>query len=431
MDLWFRKDSRITMSDIIDRMNPKFIKSSDLPKLPTLDDPATDEEYERYGDPYTDANKIARLQAKKEVRKNTVDTLLTRRLSNRVTRFRQQHNLLAPETRRIDQTSSGEDMKKVNNLSEEKRLANVAWEIEGDKMFHPQPKLKRSTVSNYQRTRYPLSARLNPTGYSSRVAAIIAELRKKDALASLKDRRNPRNQDKRKQTIAERREKRRHTQVEVDETDRQSRATESQALEELSPVPLAAPQAAPRNLKRKLSLDTGSSRKRGRPTLASSDVEDTFVEEVPSAVGGAKVDPVEHWTRNLFEWPKEYFEPESNKASNQARNKANNMDHLLARKKSPSTLSSKKTDTTSDASSVTTSKTDRSARYRSRDYEVELEKKSNSFMDESDRGITDASESICRKLLEEPQTVPQDSLFDDDIFVQTRKMIRDRNEAKV
>ncbi|KAK5019006.1 hypothetical protein LTR16_001037 [Cryomyces antarcticus] len=106
------------------------------------------------------------------------------------------------------------------------------------------------------------------------------------------------------------------------------------------------------------------------------------------------------------------------------------MDHLLARKKSSSTLSSKKTDTTSDASNVTTSKTDRSARYRSRDYEVELEKKSNSFMDESDRGITDASESICRKLLEEPQTVPQDSLFDDDIFVQTRKMIRDRNEAK-
>ncbi|KAK5020007.1 hypothetical protein LTR60_000925 [Cryomyces antarcticus] len=223
MDFWFRKDSRITMSDIIDRMNPKFIKSSDLPKLPTLDDPTTEEEYERYGDPYTDANKIARLQAKKKVRKNTVDTLLTRRLSNRVTRFRQQHNLLAPETRRIDQTSSGEDMKKVNNLNEEKRLANVAWEIEGDKMFHPQPKLKRSTVSNYQRTRYPLSARLNPTGYSSRVAAIIAELRKKDALASLKDRRNPRNQDKRKQTIAERRERRRHTQVEVDETDRKSR----------------------------------------------------------------------------------------------------------------------------------------------------------------------------------------------------------------
>ncbi|TKA82443.1 hypothetical protein B0A49_00042 [Cryomyces minteri] len=225
MDLWFRKDSRITMSDIIDRMNPKFIKNSDLPKLPTLDDSATKKEYEKYGDPYTDANKIARLQAKKTVRKNTVDMLLTRRLSNRVARFRQQHNLLAPETRRIDQTPSGEDMKKVNNLSEEKRLANVAWEIEGDKMFQPQPTLKRNTVSNYQGTRYPLPARLNPTGYSPRVAAIVAELGKEDALASLKDRRNPRNQDKRKQTIAEKREKRKQAQMEIDETDQQSHLT--------------------------------------------------------------------------------------------------------------------------------------------------------------------------------------------------------------
>jgi hypothetical protein len=46
-------------------------------------------------------------------------------------------------------------------------------------------------------------------------------------------------------------------------------------------------------------------------------------------------------------------------------------------------------------------------------------------------GITDASKSLCRILLEKEQTVPQDSLFRDDIFDKACQKIQDRNKAKI
>ena len=52
-------------------------------------------------------------------------------------------------------------------------------------------------------------------------------------------------------------------------------------------------------------------------------------------------------------------------------------------------------------------------------------------MDESDLGITDASKSLCRTLLEREPEVPQDSLFRDDLFHKTCQKVRDRNEAMV
>lgn len=52
-------------------------------------------------------------------------------------------------------------------------------------------------------------------------------------------------------------------------------------------------------------------------------------------------------------------------------------------------------------------------------------------MDKSDLGITDASKSLCRRLLESEQDVPKDSLFRDDLFEKTCRKIQDRNEARV
>ena len=52
-------------------------------------------------------------------------------------------------------------------------------------------------------------------------------------------------------------------------------------------------------------------------------------------------------------------------------------------------------------------------------------------MDKSDEGITDASKNLCRILLEKEQTVPQDSLFRDNIFDKACRKIQDRNEARV
>ena len=52
-------------------------------------------------------------------------------------------------------------------------------------------------------------------------------------------------------------------------------------------------------------------------------------------------------------------------------------------------------------------------------------------MDKSDLDITDDSRSLCRRLLQSEQTVPQDSLFRDNLFEKTCQKIRTRNEAMV
>lgn len=52
-------------------------------------------------------------------------------------------------------------------------------------------------------------------------------------------------------------------------------------------------------------------------------------------------------------------------------------------------------------------------------------------MCKSDLDITDGSRSLCRQLLQSEQTVPQDSLFRDDLFEETCQKIETRNEAMV
>jgi hypothetical protein len=111
------------------------------------------------------------------------------------------------------------------------------------------------------------------------------------------------------------------------------------------------------------------------------------------------------------------------------------LNHLLAKRKSLSSLRGKQ----SDAGSVTPSSTTpsdqkpreaKSAPYTRPSYATVLATKG-SFMDKSDLGITDASKSLCRILLEKEQTVPQDSLFRDDVFEKACRKIQDRNEARV
>ena len=70
------------------------------------------------------------------------------------------------------------------------------------------------------------------------------------------------------------------------------------------------------------------------------------------------------------------------------------------------------------------------AQYRDPHYNALLEAKG-SFMENSHMGITDASKSLCRRLLESEQDVPKDSLFRDDLFERTCQNIQDRNEAMI
>ena len=111
------------------------------------------------------------------------------------------------------------------------------------------------------------------------------------------------------------------------------------------------------------------------------------------------------------------------------------MIHLLARKRSATSLRRKK----SDASSVTPSspspsdekqREEKSADYKDARYETLLETKG-SFMKASPLGITVASKNSCKKLLENEQSCPRDSLFRDDLFESTCETIRNRNETRV
>ena len=52
-------------------------------------------------------------------------------------------------------------------------------------------------------------------------------------------------------------------------------------------------------------------------------------------------------------------------------------------------------------------------------------------MCDSELGITDTNKTVCQTLLEAEQIVPEDSLFRDDLFDKTCRMIKARNEAKV
>ncbi|KAK6591861.1 hypothetical protein H4I96_12138 [Botrytis cinerea] len=149
---------------------------------------------------------------------------------------------------------------------------------------------------------------------------------------------------------------------------------------------------------------------------------DTICGDTAIGIGEKKINPLEYWTKELC-WPKEYFEPQSN------------MNHLFARKKSSSSLRSKQYEAGSSASSSITPSDQKpreakSAPYQSPQYKILLETKG-SFMRKSDLGIADTSKTVCQTLLEAEQTIPEDSLFQDDLFEETCEMIQDRNEAKV
>ncbi len=103
--------------------------------------------------------------------------------------------------------------------------------------------------------------------------------------------------------------------------------------------------------------------------------------------------------------------------------------HFLARKKS-SSLRRKKPQSGSETRSDQLSRENRSSQYNNIEYEIRLEQKG-SYMRKSTLGITDTSRDLCRTLLEKEQTVPQDTLFRDDLFDETYQSVQGRNEAMI
>ena len=111
------------------------------------------------------------------------------------------------------------------------------------------------------------------------------------------------------------------------------------------------------------------------------------------------------------------------------------MNHLLAKRKSSSSLRGKLAEAGSTTPSSTTPSDQKpreakSAPYQSPQYKILLETKG-SFMQKSELDIADKSKILCRTLLEAEQKFPEDSLFQDDLFDDMCDMIQDRNEAKL
>jgi hypothetical protein len=168
--------------------------------------------------------------------------------------------------------------------------------------------------------------------------------------------------------------------------------------------------------------------------------------EATNSVTNNQSDLINYW-RNQGRWPKEYFEQDDQVGEDFRKDFENeswyekywipemNMNHVLAQKKSSSSLRGKQSEVGSSTPSSTTPSDQKPREARSTDYarpsyETVLATKG-SFMDKSNLGITDVSRSLCRTLLRSKQTQPQDSLFRDDLFDATCRKIRNRNETMV
>lgn len=110
---------------------------------------------------------------------------------------------------------------------------------------------------------------------------------------------------------------------------------------------------------------------------------------------------------------------------------------FLARKKSSFSVRRKKPQSTSEIPQSTSetpsdqlSRENKSSQYNNVEYEVRLEQKG-SYLYTSTLGITDTSRDLCRTLLEKEQTIPQDTLFRDDLFDETCQSVQGRNEAMI
>jgi len=106
------------------------------------------------------------------------------------------------------------------------------------------------------------------------------------------------------------------------------------------------------------------------------------------------------------------------------------LQHLFARKRSSSSLRRKNSESSLQTPSDQLPREVKSAQYRTVEYEIGLEKKG-SYMREFDDDIPEDIKTFCKNLLEAAQTLPQDSLFRDNLFKKTCEKIRNRNETMV
>ncbi|CAH0034561.1 unnamed protein product [Clonostachys rhizophaga] len=162
------------------------------------------------------------------------------------------------------------------------------------------------------------------------------------------------------------------------------------------------PQKRPR---RSLRLNPTTPTKRGAKRNVETPDSDTPLKQSrrspiqPATAGTADrpIDPTEFWAKERV-WPQEYFNP--------------GMAHIVARKRSQRSLSRKRSNSgapTSTTPSDQRPREEKSTPYRDPRYKTLLATK-NSFMEESDLGISKDSKDTYLSFLSSDQTIPDDFL---------------------
>ncbi|OJD26982.1 hypothetical protein ACJ73_01616 [Blastomyces percursus] len=178
------------------------------------------------------------------------------------------------------------------------------------------------------------------------------------------------------------------------------------------------------NQKRSSEDQTLSSSKRPRLSLPSLAI-DPPEREKRHITNWKKIDLTRYWCRNDC-WPKEYFRAQPGQIEN--------MSHLLAKKKSTASLRRKNSNsslaTGSNAPTDQESRDGKSAKYRNATYETVLATKG-SFMAESELEVTERSKEICKMLLDEKQTIPEGTIFQNDRFRKACQKLQSKNESRL
>ena len=155
--------------------------------------------------------------------------------------------------------------------------------------------------------------------------------------------------------------------------------------------------------------------KRQRTTPSNSAIKSAARTDLPSGteIPSLSLDPIQRWVEE-GSWSGGNFDQDSNMAQS------------LTRKRSTPSLSKHE----SDISGVSL-REGNNPLVKSRRYEQILVS-AGIYMDDDDKvATTNESKVLCQNLLNADQTVPHDSLFNDDLFRRVCQRVRNKNEARV
>ncbi|KAH0494640.1 hypothetical protein TgHK011_001255 [Trichoderma gracile] len=154
-------------------------------------------------------------------------------------------------------------------------------------------------------------------------------------------------------------------------------------------------------------------------------IEDISCEPATGSGANMYTDPVAFWAKK-GRWPEEQDWPEETASTTSTVDRR----YLLRRKCSSDLFRKRSYSATSTTPSDQKPRELKSAPYKDSRYPLLLQTKG-SYMGISELGITDGSKQLIRSLLNDEQSVPQGTLFDDEIFMDACCNLENKNEARI